>query len=212
MEKRNVDVRTGQKAGVTEVEALKPDVVLLSAGSTMQIPAEAKGKPGVMDHIEALNRMDEIGQKVVIWGLVGADLAVSLAKAGKDVVLMGRGGIETLAKYYPQSRRFYIFRQLTDINVPRVTPEGQRLSNPEVLYHITVEGVANNQIQTVNKDGVKRTIPYDNLIVSRERKPNNELYEKLQGKVAEVYKIGDCAAVSEIQEAILMANEVARKI
>ncbi len=212
MKKRNVDVRTSQEAGLAEVEALKPDVVILSAGSTMQIPEEAQGKPGVMDHIEALNRMDEIGQKVVIWGLVAADLAVSLAKAGKDVVLMGRGGIETLAKYYPQSRRFYIFRQLTDINVPRVTPEGQRLSNPEVLYYITVEGIANDQIQTVNKNGVKRTIPYDTLIVSRERKPNDELYEKLQGKVAEVYKIGDCSTIFEIQEAILSANEIVRKI
>ena len=99
--------------------------------------------------------MDEIGQKVVIWGLVGADFAVSLAKAGKDVVLMGRGGIETLAKYYPQARKLYIFRQLTDINLPRVTPEGQRLSNPEVLYHITVEAIANHEIKTVNKEGIK---------------------------------------------------------
>ncbi len=212
MEKRKVDVRTGQEAGVAEVEALKPDVVILSAGSTMQIPAEAQGKPGVMDHIEALNHMDKIGQKVVVWGLVGADLALSLAKAGKDVVLMGRGGIETLAKYYPQSRKFYIFRQLTDINIPRVTPEGQRLSNPEMLYHITVEAIADNEIKTVNKEGIKRTIPYDTLIVSRERKPNDELYEKLQGKVAEIYKIGDCSTISEIQEAILSANEIARKI
>jgi 2,4-dienoyl-CoA reductase (NADPH2) len=191
---------------------LKPDAVILAAGATMQIPPEAQGQPGVMHHIEALNRMDEIGQKVVIWGLVGADFGVSLTRMGKDVVLMGRGGIETLAKYYPQSRRLYIMRQLTDINYPRATPEGQRLSNPEVLYHITVEGVANNEIKTLNKDGVKRTIPYDTLIVSRERKSNDELYEQLQGKVGEVYKIGDCASVAEIQEAILSANEIARKI
>jgi 2,4-dienoyl-CoA reductase (NADPH2) len=212
MEKRNVDVRTGKSAGLAEVEALKPDVVLLAAGSTMQIPPEAKGKLGVMDHIEALERMDEIGQKVVIWGLVGADFAVSLAKAGKDVVLFGRGGIETLGKYYPQARKLYIFRQLTDVNLPRVTPEGQRLSNPEVLYNITVEAIENNEIKTVNKEGVKRTIPYDTLIISRERKPNDELYEKLQGKVPEVYKVGDCGAISEIQEAVINANEIARKI
>jgi len=212
MEKRDVDVRLGTEAGVAEVEALKPDVVLLAAGSTMQIPPEAQGKPGVMDHVEALHRMDEIGQKVVVWGLVGADFAVSLALAGKDVVLIGRGGVETLGKYYSMSRKYYILRQLTDIRVPRVTPEAQRLSNPEVLYHITVESVENGEIKTVNKDGIKRAIPYDTLIVSRERKSNNELYEKLQGKIAEVYKIGDCAAIGEILEAIVSANEVARKI
>jgi 2,4-dienoyl-CoA reductase-like NADH-dependent reductase (Old Yellow Enzyme family)/thioredoxin reductase len=212
MEKRNVDVRTGQEAGVAEVEALKPDVVLLAAGSAMQIPEKAKGKPGVMDHMEALDNMDKIGQKVVVWGLVAADFAISLARAGKDVVLMGRGGVETLAKYYPDPRKLYILRQLTDINWPRATPEGQRVSNPEVLYYITVESIANREIKTVNNEGIKRTIPYDTLIISRERTPNNDLYEKLQGKVAEVYKIGDCAAISEIREAILSANEVARKI
>jgi 2,4-dienoyl-CoA reductase-like NADH-dependent reductase (Old Yellow Enzyme family)/thioredoxin reductase len=212
MEKRKVDVRMGKAAGMAEVEKLKPDVVLLATGSTMKIPPEAQGKPGVMDHMEALNNMDRIGQRIVIWGLVAADLAVSLAKAGKDVVIMGRGGIETLAKYFPDSRRIYIFRQLTDVKYPRATPEGQRLDNPEVLYYITVESIEDHEIKTVNKDGMKRTLPYDTLIISRERKPNDELYEKLQGSVAEVYKIGDCSSIGEIREAVLSANEIARKI
>jgi len=212
MEKRGIDVRLGQAAGVAEVDALKPDAVILAAGSTMQIPAEAKGQPGVMDHMEALEHLKDIGQKVVIWGLVGADLAVSLARAGKDVILMGRGGVETLAKYYPQSRRLYILRQLTDINLPRATPELQRITNPEVLYYVTVETIADKEIRTVNKEGSKRTIPYDTLIISRDRKPNDDLYEKLQGKIPEVYKIGDCAAIGEIREVILSANEIARKI
>ncbi|MCP4750842.1 MAG: FAD-dependent oxidoreductase, partial [Proteobacteria bacterium] len=212
MEKRNVDVKLDQEADLAAVEALKPDVVVLAAGSTMQIPEVAQGQPSVMHHIEALERMDEIGQKVVIWGLVGADFAVSLAKAGKDVVLMGRGGVETLGKYYQQSRKYYILRQLTDIKVPRVTPEGQRLSNPEVLYHITVEEISKNEITTANKEGTKRTLPYDTLIISLQRTPNNELFETLKQKVAEVHKVGDCAAIEEIQEAILTANEVARKI
>jgi 2,4-dienoyl-CoA reductase-like NADH-dependent reductase (Old Yellow Enzyme family)/thioredoxin reductase len=212
MDKRNVDVILNQEADVAEIEALNPDVVLLSAGSTMQIPAEAKGQPGVMHHIEALERMDEIGQKVVIWGLVAADFAVSLAQAGKDVVLMGRGGVETLAKYYPASRRYYILRQLTDIPVPRATPEGQRLSNPEVLYYVNVEEIANNEIKTVNNEGTKRILPYDTLIVSRERTPNDNLFQSLEGKVPEIYKIGDCSAIEEIQEAILRANEIVRTV
>jgi len=212
MKKRNVDVLMKKEAGVADVDALKPDVVVVAAGASMQIPPEAIGQPGVMHHIEALNRLNEIGQKVAVWGLSGADFAVSLAKMGKDVVLFGRGGMETLGKYYAWPRRFYIFRQLTDFRLPRVKPEEQRLSNPEVLYHIAVESIAGHKINTVNKDGVKRTLPYDTLIISRERKPNNELYEWLQGKAAEIYKIGDCANVAEIREAVVSANEIARKI
>ncbi len=212
MKLRNIDVKMEQEAGLAEVEALKPDVVLLATGSTMQIPPEAQGQPGVMHHIEALERQAEIGQKVVIWGLVAADFAISLAKAGKEVVLMGRGGPETLAKYYPTSRKYYILRQLTDIRVPRVTPEAERLTNPEVLFGTNVTKISNNEIQTVNSEGAERTFAYDTLIVSRERTPNNQLFETLQSKVSEVHKIGDCSAIEEIQEAILTANETVRKI
>ena len=212
MDFRNINVKMNQEAGLAEVDALKPDVVLLCTGSTMQIPTEAQGQPGVMHHIEALERMDEIGRKVVIWGLVAADFAISLAKAGKDVVLMGRGGPETLAKYYPQSRKFYILRQLTDIRVPRVTPEGERLSNPEVLFGTNVTEISNNEIQIVNSEGAERTIPYDTLIISRERTPNDQLFGALQGMVGEVHKIGDCSGIEEIQEAILAANEIVRKV
>jgi len=212
MEKQNVDVRMNTEATLDEVEKLNPDAVILAAGSTMLIPEEARGKPGVMDHIDALGRMDEIGQKVVIWGLVAADFAISLAREGKDVVMIGRGGVETLAKWYSDSRKLYILKQLTDVRLPRVTPEGERLSNPEILYHITVKDISNNEVRTVNHEGVGRVLPYDTLIISRERKGSDELYESLQRKVSEVYKVGDCAQIAQIQEAIFSANEIARKI
>ncbi|MCP4753579.1 MAG: FAD-dependent oxidoreductase [Proteobacteria bacterium] len=212
MKKQKVDVRMGKEATEADVDELKPDVVILSAGSTMLIPEEAQGKPGVMDHIEALNRQDEIGQKVVIWGLVAADFAMSLAREGKEVVLMGRGGQDTLAKDYPSTRRWYVLRQLTDERMPRAAPDEVRVTNPEVLYFITVEDIDNGQIKTVNNEGVKRDLPYDTLIISREREANDSLYDKMQGKAPEVHKIGDCAQVAEIKDAIFGANEIARKI
>jgi len=72
---------------------------------------------------------------------------------------------------------------------------------------ITPEGIA-----IVNKDGKKRVLPYDTLIVSRERTANNSLFEELKTSASEVYKIGDCAEVADIKAAIWSANEIARKI
>ena len=212
MRKLDVDVRVCKEATVADVAELKPDVVILAAGSSMLVPEVAEGKPGVMTHIEALKRKREIGQKVVIWGLVAAELAISLAQEGKDVVMMGRAGEDTLARDYPMSRRFYVLRKLTHVNIPRETPEAKRVSNPEVLYNVDVEDITTEGISIVNKDGVKRVLPYDTLIISRERAANDSLFEELQGQAAEVYKIGDCAEVGEIQPAIWSANEVARKI
>jgi 2,4-dienoyl-CoA reductase-like NADH-dependent reductase (Old Yellow Enzyme family)/thioredoxin reductase len=214
MKRLGVTVQMNKECTLADVDELKPDAVLLAAGSVIMSPEETQGQPGVMDHITALNNFDQLGQKVVVWGLAAADYAMFLAQKGKDVVLFGRGGMETLAKDYPLPRRFYVFRQLTDLPFPRAEykPETQRVSNPEVLYNITVEEVANNEIHTVNKDGEKRSIPYDSFVVSRERIKQDTLLDELKAKVPEVHMIGDCADAQEIKEAILTANEICRKL
>ncbi len=212
MRKLDVDVRVCREATAAEVKKLNPDVVIVAAGSTMVVPEVAKGKSGVMDHIEAVRNWRSIGQRVVIWGLVAAELAISLAEEGKDVIMMGRGGEDTLAKDAPWSRKFYLFRRLTDANVVRESPEAMRMDNPEVLYNVDVEDITTEGIQIMNKDQERRVLPYDTLIVSRERTANNSLFEELQSTVPEAYSIGDCAEVADIKAAIWAANEVARKI
>jgi len=214
MRKLGVDVRVCKEATLADVEDLKPDVVIVAAGSSMLVPEVAEGKPGVMDHIEAVRNWRAIGQKVVIWGLVAAELAISLAEQGKDVVMIGRGGEDTLARDYAAGRRWYIVRKLTDVNVPRAVPEAERLSNPRVLYFVDVEDVSAEgvKIQVGGNMGRKEVLPYDTLIISRERATNDSLFNELQGKAAEVYKIGDCSEVGDIKTAIWGANEVARKI
>jgi len=212
MRKMNIDVRVCKEATMADIEEMKPDVVIVAAGSSMVMPEVTKGKLGVMDHIEALRNQRAIGQKVVIWGLVAAELGISLAEDGKDVVMIGRGGEETLARDYTESRRYYVMRKLTDANVVRETPPAERVRNPEVMYFMDVEDIDADGIHLKNKDGAKTILPYDTLIISRERATNDSIYETLQGKASEVYKIGDCQEVGDIKTAVWSANEVARKI
>jgi len=212
MRKQGVDVRLCKEVDEAFVAELKPDVVIAAAGSSMLVPEIAQGKHGVMDHIQAVKNWRAIGHRVVIWGLVAAELAISLAEQGRDVVMIGRGGEETLARDDPWARHYYLFRKLTDVNIPRETPEAQRIYNPEIIYHVDVKEVANGIIKIEDRDGGTRELPYDTLIISRERASNNALFDRLQGKAPEVYKIGDCAGVADIKAAIWSANEVARKI
>jgi len=218
MRKLKVDVRVGKAATLANVQELKPDVVILATGSSATIPEVAEGKPGVMTHSEALRRKAEVGKKVVVWGFFGSELAIALAEEGKDVVLLGRSGEGSLATDLSWGRRWYLLRRLTDINVPRAVPEAVRLSNPEVLYNVKVEDITAEGIKVVTTtDNVEtqRLIPYDTLILSErfgERKTNDSPFDELQGKVAEVYKIGDCSQVRGIKEAVWTANEVAREI
>ena len=212
MRKLNVDVRVCKEATIPEVEALKPDVIINATGSFMVIPEIAKGVPGVLDHIEACKNQRAIGQRVVIWGLVAAELAISLAEAGKDVIMIGRGGEETLARDYPGSRRWYVLRKLLDINTVRELQPQKKVSNPEVRFFTDVEAITPGVLHLVNGQGAKSDVPFDTFIISRERACNNGVYEMLKGKAPEVYNIGDSNKVGDIKEAVWSANEVARKI
>ena len=219
MRKLEVDVRVCKEATLADVEALKPDAAIIAAGASLQLPEIAQGKPWVMNHAEALRRMPAIGQRVVIWGLVATDLAISLAEMGKDVVLLGRGGVETLDKYCSMSRRFHAFRKLSDIPFERAAPEAQQLLNPEVLFHTQVKAVRSDEVDVVDDNGIEKTLPYDTLVISLQRRPDDSLFENLQGKVPEVYRVGDRLNFEEdidqtanIQGAIWSANEVALTI
>jgi thioredoxin reductase len=212
MRKLNVDVRVCKEATAADIEILKPDVVIVATGSTMIIPDVAKGKPGVVNHIEACKNQRAIGQRVVIWGLVAAELAISLAEAGKDVTMIGRGGEDTLARDYPGARRWYVIRKLVDINPIRELPAQKRVDNPQVLYYVDVEDITTEGIIVQDREGKRTVFPYDTLIISRERECNNNIFEELKSKAPEVYNIGDSAEVGTIKDTIWAANEVARKI
>jgi len=186
--------------------------VIVAAGSSMLVPDIVKGKPGVMDHIEACHNQRANGQNVVIWGLVAAELAISLAETGKNVTMIGRGGEETLARDYPGPRRSYVLRKLIDVNFLRELPEQKKVDNPEVLFYVDVEDITGGEIKLRDNHGKQIVLSYDTLIISRERATNNTIYESLKGKAPEVYNIGDSAKVGDIKEAVWAANEVARKI
>jgi len=215
MRKLDVDVRVCKEATVDDMAELGPDVAILATGSTAVLPEVARGKPGVMTHEQASKEQRAIGQRVVVWGLFGIELAITLAEQGKDVTLLGHSGESSLGSDISGSRRFWLLRKLTDLNFVRETPEAQRVSNPEVIYNVQVKDITTKGITIKDGGGRRRLLSYDTLIVSQrfgERKANASLFEELEGKVPEIYKIGDCLQVRGIKEAIWTANEVARKI
>lgn len=216
LRKLGVDVRACREATAADIEALNPDVAIVAAGSTAVVPGVARGKPGVMTHGQALRSKVTVGDRVVVWGFFGAELAISLAEEGKTVTLIGASGEGSLGSDLPRSRRWWILRKLTDINFVRATSVARQASNPEVLYNVEVEDITTEGLHViVGGVGRREVIPYDTLVISQrfgERKTNDSLFTELEGKIPEVYKIGDCLQVRDIKEAIWSANEVARKI
>jgi 2,4-dienoyl-CoA reductase-like NADH-dependent reductase (Old Yellow Enzyme family)/thioredoxin reductase len=213
MRKLNVDVRVCREADPKMIEEIKPDAVILATGASLRKPELAENKPGVIDHVEALKNRPSIGQKVVVWGLMyGAEFAISLAREGKEVTLIGEAGEDTLASHAHRTRRWWILRKLVDISVVRASAEAQKVDNPKVFFHIKVEDITPEGILITDKQGKQNRLPFDTLIISRGRKKNDELFPELEGKAPEVYKIGDCANAANILGAVWSANELARKI
>ncbi len=207
MKKLGVDVITNNEATSEIIKEHNPDVVICATGSTMSIPNEVQGKHGVMNHIEALNKKDELGQRVVIRGLgYGCELALSLAKEGRDVTLIGKGS--KIAAGIPSLRRFWLLRRLSDINIA----EAKKLYNPRVITDVELIDFVEDGVVIADKSGEKSVLPADTLIISMGRKKNSSLYESLKDQVPELYHIGDCVGASTIQYAIYSANDVARKI
>lgn len=213
MRKLGVDVRVCKEAGPEDIDAMKPDAVIMATGASLKLPKDAVDLPGVMDHIAALKNRSEVGQKVVIWGLMyGAELAISLAREGKDVVLVGEAGEKTMASHTSLGRRWWITRKLTDVNAVRADAEAQRVSNVEVLCNTRVKEIGIDSVTVTDREGRERVLDYDTMIISRGRQKNDAMFDALEGKAPAVYKIGDCSAAGNIQKAIFGANELAREI
>lgn len=211
MRKLQVDVRVCREVTAADVETLKPDAVIVATGSSLAVPDVAEGAPRTMTHIEALRQKEAIGQRVVIWGFPGAELAVSLAEGGHDVTLIG-GGETSLAAEVPLFRRVWLFRKITDHSFIKLYPGLEKAENLETLYHVKVQEITDDGIRVIQEGYGERVLPYDTLIISRGRRSDDALFDALQEEVPEIHKIGDCKGVKDIQHAIWTANEVAREI
>jgi 2,4-dienoyl-CoA reductase (NADPH2) len=208
-----VDVRVCREARMDDVKAMRPDAVVIATGATMSLPEEAKGKFAVLTHTEALADPDRVGRRVVVQGLgYGCELAIALAESGKEVTLFGKG--TEIAPNVSVLRRFFVLKRLTDVNVcrgdgdiPMTSPE-----NPKVLTGRKLKEITASEVVVEDDQGAREGLPYDTFVVSLGRRSNDDLYKELKDTGIEVHAIGDAVKIGEILDAMVAANDVARRI
>jgi len=208
LKKLGVDIMVCKEATTDYIEKFKPDVLIVATGTNESLPEQAQGQLKVMTHLDALKRIREIGQKVVIWGLGAVETAISFALDGKDVTLVGRGSEKSLGQpFVTPGRLFWIMKRVTDHNLA----EPHRMTNPRIIMNADVKEI-NAEGVVLEIEKLKKKIPADTVIVALGRKKETSLFDAMDGKVAEIFKIGDCSKISDIYNAISGANEVAMKI
>ena len=187
--KAGVEVKLNTDATAEIVTGGNPDAVVIATGGTLAMPdISGIDKSNVITAQDVLSGKAKAGQNVVIigGGMVGCETGHYLAEQGKTVTI-----IEIL-KRMASDMLFMTRRRLMD---------GLRSKKVTLLTSATCEEIKEGSVQVTTAEGKKETIPADTVIIAVGYKANDRLYKALEGKVPEIYCIGNSAKPRRILEA-----------
>ena len=214
-ERRGVDVRLGVEASPGDVLALSPDAVIVATGGYATklgqaayhpMPVPGSEQDWVLDHVDALQRVladpDALGDRIVLLDAVGHAQAIGLgemlAAAGKDAVCVTSLPVPMALDGETQAAI-----------LPRAVQAGMQWRPNTVLgvigdHEVMLVDTLSRQMETLT--GV------DTVVIRTHGLPNDSLYHALDGKVAELDRIGDAVAVRVVDRAVYDGHVAARAL
>ena len=190
VEKAGVDIRLGTEATAEFIMESESDAVVIAVGGIPVIPdIPGVDGPNVVTAQDALSGKVKVGQNVVIigGGMVGCETGHYLAEKGKKVVI-----IEALKRMAADMMPM-VRRRLMD---------GLREKKITMLTSTTCEEITKDSVTVTTSEGQKQPIPADTVILAVGYEKNDDLFKTLEGKVSEVYCIGDSSQPRRIMEAL----------
>jgi 2,4-dienoyl-CoA reductase-like NADH-dependent reductase (Old Yellow Enzyme family)/thioredoxin reductase len=190
VEKAGVAVKLNADATAEIITKGHPDVVVIATGGTPVMPQTLGiDKSNVVTAQDVLSGKAKAGQNVVILGggMVGCETGHYLAGQGKNVAI-----IEVLSRM--ASDMFFMTR--------RRLMDGLRSKKVTLLASATCEEIKEGSVRVTTAEGKRETIPADTVIIAVGYKANDGLYKVLEGKVSEIYYIGNSSKPRRILEAV----------
>ncbi len=194
-----VDVQLGKEIDAAAIEAYKPDVVIVGSGGKPQLP----DVPGVMGK-NVVRSSDLYGTLQFYLKLVGPKMLRDLTKywmpVGKRVVIIG-GAIQgcQLGEFFVKRGRQVTIVDTEEEMGRMMYPERKtRLfywfekKGVELLGGVKLNEITDKGLSITTKEGETRFLEADSVVVALPFKGDHSLEDALQGKVPEVYSIGDC--------------------
>jgi 2,4-dienoyl-CoA reductase (NADPH2) len=218
--KAGVTIRTGEEITAESIDKEKPEVVVLAGGgkeSSLEIQGKANGKvltsdelhrrvkpllrllgPGIMERLSRV--WLPVGKRVLIVGgkIHGCEAAEFLVRRGRQVTIieetdqLGEGIAE-----FPNRKML----------VNWLLKKGVKAFTSVKYREITEKGFV-----FTAKDGRDQIIEADTILVILPPQPDTALFQALQGKVPEVYLIGDARQPRLIGEALADALQIGRSV
>jgi NADPH-dependent 2,4-dienoyl-CoA reductase/sulfur reductase-like enzyme len=195
LSKLQVDVRTGAEAGVAGVLAETPDVVIVATGSTpWRPPIPGVDRMQVVSAREVLAGKAPVGDRVVVVDTQGrtegCTIAEYLADLGKRVEIV------TGLPYVGRDITPVVWHHLLE----RLLTKRVRLTPFTGVSEILDDGLAVYNVVTREPsrlDGV------DTVVFAAGGQADDRLYHQLEGRVAEVWLIGDGFEPRDIEMAVV---------
>lgn len=188
VEKRDIEVRLNTMATPESVESEQPDVVIVAIGAKPIVPPipGIQGK-NVMLAIDACYDASRVGHNVVVvgGGQVGCEVALHLHEQGRKVSLVEARS--TIAPDAGFTHRVGLIERVeerlatwTETSCVEITPHG---------------------VVVQSADGSLSTIEADTVIVAVGYTPLAEEADAYNDTAYDVYTVGDCARVGDINTA-----------
>ncbi len=201
LDKLGVDVRLGADADVASVLAENPDVAIVATGSTPYVP-EIPGASGanVTTVRDVLSGAD-VGDHAVIIDTQGTPpgctVAELLADQGKRVEVVT--GFKWVGTEITPAVWHHLYERLIQKGVTMSPLTGvSRIGEDSLdVYHV-VDPSTTRTIESV-----------DTIVMAAGGQADATLHHLLEGKVAEVYAVGDCAQPRDIEMATYQAHKQA---
>jgi len=202
-----VEVRLGVEVTAELVEREQPDAVIIATGSLPGLPPV----PGTdLPHVATVwqvlqgEKNAQTGEHVLVYDQVGFHQATSVAE-----LLAERGCIVEVVT--PQ---FYVGGDLgitldLELWYRRVLARGVRLT----ANHFLASLGPNSATIINNYTGQPRQLEQLALaVMATPQTANDALYQQLQGKVKQLFRVGDCLAPRRVEQAILDGERAARAL
>jgi 2,4-dienoyl-CoA reductase-like NADH-dependent reductase (Old Yellow Enzyme family)/thioredoxin reductase len=199
--KHRMQVELGKEITAQDILSRRPDAVVIAAGCIHLFPEI----PGVREANaytvkDAFRNVEKLGNKVAVigGGPEGAELADFLVEKGKKVSVVEMRRLVGLG--LPSGVRQLLETRLKDRGV-------------ECILRAKVVEFQKKAVIIEDKKTGKRALEgFDSIVVAILHKNNDLLFKELEGKVTELFIIGDAKEPRLIKEAVAEGDAVARTL
>lgn len=196
--RENVTICLNTEATPENILAQKADALVVAVGAPNFYPAiPGADLPGVLHCSDLFGNEDKVGHHAVIvgGGTVGCEATIQLHTMGHevDLVEMGEELMETDKFDYPDQRdiTLYYVNHEWDMS-SKSTVEIPEKENVHIHTATRCVAIYENGIEVEDKDGNRRFISADTVILATGLKPDKKALAAFEGLAHDVIFIGDC--------------------